>query len=122
MSLVELERVSKVYRMGDVEVHALREVSFKTEERDFVAESLVSTGLVSAKMYLAPSQPLTEAHTATGGSFHSDGRVVVMQLRGASASKDATVKIKVQPIKKFLRPKYPESQPLAGRIMALATR
>src|SRR6516162_5416124 len=37
MALVELERVSKVYRMGDVEVHALREMSFATEERDFVA-------------------------------------------------------------------------------------
>ena len=37
MSLIELETVSKVYRMGDVEVHALREVSFTVEERDFVA-------------------------------------------------------------------------------------
>jgi putative ABC transport system ATP-binding protein len=37
MALVELDRVSKVYRMGDVEVHALRELSFQTEERDFVA-------------------------------------------------------------------------------------
>jgi putative ABC transport system ATP-binding protein len=37
MPLIELEKVSKVYRMGDVEVHALREVSFAVEERDFVA-------------------------------------------------------------------------------------
>ena len=37
MALIELDKVSKVYRMGDVEVHALREVSFTVEERDFVA-------------------------------------------------------------------------------------
>jgi len=59
------------------------------KEREFVAESLVSTGLISAKMYLAPSQPLTQAHTATGGSFHSDGRVVVLQFRGSSTSRSA---------------------------------
>jgi len=60
------------------------------KERDFVAESLASTGMISAKMYLKPSQPLTEAKTATGGSFHSDGRVVVMQIRGSSTNRSAT--------------------------------
>ena len=37
MALIDLTHVSKVYRMGDVEVHALREVSFAVAERDFVA-------------------------------------------------------------------------------------
>jgi putative ABC transport system ATP-binding protein len=37
MTLISLDKVSKVYRMGDVEVHAMREVSFAVEERDFVA-------------------------------------------------------------------------------------
>ena len=37
MALIELDKVSKVYRMGDVEVHAMREVSLVVEERDFVA-------------------------------------------------------------------------------------
>ena len=35
--LIVLEHVSKLYRMGDVEVHALRDVSFVVEEHDFVA-------------------------------------------------------------------------------------
>jgi hypothetical protein len=56
------------------------------KERDFVGESLISTGLVAAKMYMRPSQPVGETHTATGGSFHSDGRVMVLDLRGGSAS------------------------------------
>lgn len=55
------------------------------KERDFVADSLVSTGLIAAKVYLSPSQPLTDARTATGGGFHSDGRVVVMQIRESSS-------------------------------------
>jgi len=55
------------------------------KEREFIAESLGSTGLIAAKMYLRPSQPVGETHTATGGSFHSDGRVLVMVLRDASA-------------------------------------
>ena len=37
MSLIDLQAVSKTYQMGDVEVRALREVSFAVEARDFVA-------------------------------------------------------------------------------------
>ena len=36
-SLLQLENVTKVYRMGDVEVHALRGVSFTVAEGEFVA-------------------------------------------------------------------------------------
>jgi len=50
------------------------------QERDFVAASLAGGGSVMAKNYLVPTDPLREASTATGGSFHSDGRILVMQL------------------------------------------
>lgn len=55
-------------------------------ERDFVAASLSGSGLVSALTYLTPSDPLTEAHTATGGTFHSDGRILVLRLAPAPAT------------------------------------
>jgi hypothetical protein len=51
------------------------------EERDFVEQSFASAGVISGAAYVTPSNPLKEALTATGGSFHSDGRVVVMSLR-----------------------------------------
>jgi len=50
------------------------------QERDFVAASLAGGGGAVAKNYVAPTDPLREANTATGGSFHSDGRILVMQL------------------------------------------
>jgi LssY-like putative type I secretion system component LssY len=52
-------------------------------ERDFVGASLTEGGAVLASSYNLPKDPIQEAKTATGGSFHSDGRVLVMQLRGA---------------------------------------
>ena len=49
-------------------------------EREFVAQSLDDTGLVAGLSYVAPSQPSKEARTATGATFHSDGRMLVIQL------------------------------------------
>lgn len=55
-------------------------------ERDFIGQSLSSTAMVTKIGYVTPPDPLTEAKTATGGSFHSDGRILVMAL--ASSGKD----------------------------------
>lgn len=49
-------------------------------ERQFVEQTLVATGLVSQFTYVLPDKPLLAAKTATGGSFHSDGRVLVLKL------------------------------------------
>jgi hypothetical protein len=54
-------------------------------EREFVNATLSSTGLVTARTHVTPSAPLTEAKTATGGSFHSDGRILVLVLKEASS-------------------------------------
>src|SRR5690349_6906727 len=37
MALLDIQNVTKVYKMGDVEVHALRGVSMAIDEGDFVA-------------------------------------------------------------------------------------
>jgi hypothetical protein len=49
-------------------------------EREFVAQSLDETGLVASLSYLIPAQPSKEARTATGATFKSDGRMLIIQL------------------------------------------
>jgi hypothetical protein len=59
-------------------------------EREFVSETLSGTGLVIARDHVTPKHPLTEAKTATGGSFHSDGRVVVLVLKPGTSTSTAS--------------------------------
>jgi hypothetical protein len=49
-------------------------------EREFVERSLEETGSVAKTDYITPTDPSKEARTATGASFHSDGRVLVIYL------------------------------------------
>jgi hypothetical protein len=49
-------------------------------ERNYVEKTLESTGLVVEVEHYTPDNPMKEAKTATGGSFHSDGHVVIMKL------------------------------------------
>lgn len=55
-------------------------------EREFVNETLSGTGLVVERTHATPRDPLTEAKTATGGSFHSDGRILVLVLKPAASA------------------------------------
>ncbi len=50
-------------------------------ERDFIEQSFAAAGAVSAAGYVTPPDPVSDAKTATGGSFQTDGRVLVMLLR-----------------------------------------
>jgi hypothetical protein len=58
-------------------------------ERNFVEKTLTGTGLVSEVTHYLPDNPMKEAKTATGGSFHSDGHVLVLKLSDAAASLSA---------------------------------
>ena len=51
------------------------------KERDFLEQSFAAAGDLQAAAYVTPSDPLTTAKTATGGSFQSDGRIVVLILK-----------------------------------------
>jgi hypothetical protein len=52
-------------------------------EREYVNATLTGTGLVVERNHVKPADPLTEAKTATGGTFHSDGRILVLVLKNA---------------------------------------
>jgi hypothetical protein len=59
-------------------------------EREYVNETLSSTGLVTQRTHITPPDALTTAKTATGGEFHSDGRVLVLVLKDTTAAVSAT--------------------------------
>jgi hypothetical protein len=54
-------------------------------EREYVNDTLSGTGLVVQREHVTPANPLKEAKTATGGSFHSDGRILVLVLKNEKA-------------------------------------
>lgn len=58
-------------------------------ERDYVEKTLSSTGLVSQLMHFQPDNPMKEAKTATGGSFYSNGEVLILKL--SETGKDLSV-------------------------------
>lgn len=57
-------------------------------EREYLARTLVASGAIAQWSHVTPRHAVTEAKTATGGSFHSDGRVLVLVLgeRGTTAA------------------------------------
>src|SRR5712664_2196818 len=58
-------------------------------EREYLEKTLSSTGLVAEVSHILPDNPMKEAKTATGGAFHSNGRVLVLKL--ADSGKDASI-------------------------------
>jgi len=55
-------------------------------ERDYVQKTLSSTGLVAQVSHFTPQNPMKEAKTATGGSFHSNGQVLILKLAPTSGT------------------------------------
>ncbi len=54
-------------------------------EREYVNGTLSATGLVVQRDHVTPADPLTTAKTATGGEFHSDGRILVLVLKNTTS-------------------------------------
>jgi hypothetical protein len=54
-------------------------------ERDYVEKTLSGTGLVSEVTHFLPENPMKEAKTATGGSFHSNGEILILKLADVPA-------------------------------------
>jgi hypothetical protein len=57
-------------------------------ERAYVEKTLLSTGQVAEITHFLPDHPMQEAKTATGGTFHSNGQVLILKL--SESGKDAT--------------------------------
>jgi len=55
-------------------------------ERDFIGATLKDAGQVEAMAYMTRSKPIKSAKTATGGNIQSDGRVLVIVLKGTQTA------------------------------------
>jgi hypothetical protein len=55
-------------------------------ERDYVEKTLASTGLIAEITHFLPDNPMKEAKTATGGTFHSNGQVLILKLDEPAAN------------------------------------
>jgi hypothetical protein len=61
------------------------------DERSYVQESLIDTGMVTQWTMTQPSNPVESARTATGEAFNSNGDILVLWLQGNEpAQKDPT--------------------------------
>jgi hypothetical protein len=54
-------------------------------ERDFVAANLADTRLVAYEEYLHCVDPVFAGETATGGTYYSDSRLLLMELHPEKA-------------------------------------
>src|SRR6266853_1405413 len=59
-------------------------------ERDYVEKTLCGTGLVTQVFHFLPRNPMQGANTATGGSFHSNGQVLILKLAETTKDLSAT--------------------------------
>ena len=59
-------------------------------ERDYIRDSLTQTGMVIKSDYITPTDPVTDAHTATGEGFTSDGRTLLIYLAGETGNVSAS--------------------------------
>lgn len=55
-------------------------------ERDFIGATLQQAGQVEAMSYMTRAHAIKSAKTATGGNIQSDGRVLVIVLKGAATA------------------------------------
>lgn len=54
-------------------------------ERDFIGGDLTQTASVSSQEYLRAVSPVFEANTASGEAYHSDSRILLLDLEPATA-------------------------------------
>ncbi len=60
------------------------------KERDHIAATLQKTGHIKMLSYYLPPDPVRQAKNATGGEYHSDGRILVMWMKAAEGASAAS--------------------------------
>jgi hypothetical protein len=82
-------------------------------EREFIAQDLMKTDLVTREEYLPSAVPIFEARTTTGEPFHTDSRVLMLELSQAPAPTFARIQPPARVPRWLHRSAYKESLPVA---------
>lgn len=59
-------------------------------ERDFIGTNLTDVSSVSQQEYLLCGDPVRQAQTASGETYHSDGRILLLDLHSATSANNGT--------------------------------
>ena len=81
-------------------------------ERDFVGTDLTNTSSVSRQEYLHSADPVFQAQTASGETYHSDSRILLLDLHPVNLGQDSAQPVNHPPW--FGRPSLPT--PAASRV------
>jgi hypothetical protein len=60
-------------------------------ERDFIGVDLTSTSSISRQEYLHSADPVFQAQTASGQTYHSDSRILLLDLDPVTSTKAGTI-------------------------------
>jgi hypothetical protein len=60
-------------------------------ERDFVGIDLTKTSSVSRQEYLYSANPILQSQTASGQAYHSDSRILLLDLHPVTSTKAGTI-------------------------------
>ena len=60
-------------------------------ERDFVATNLTKSGSISRQAYIQSESPVFQAQTASGQNYHSDSRILLLELHPATSTKAGAI-------------------------------
>jgi LssY C-terminus len=60
-------------------------------ERDFVGIDLTNTSSISRQEYLDSANPVFQAQTASGQTYHSDSRILLLDLHPVTSTKSGTI-------------------------------
>ncbi len=70
-------------------------------ERDFVGSDLAESLSVSRQEYLRSNNPIFEAHTSSGDSYHSDSRILLLDLHSVISSRTGAGEQSLAPKESF---------------------
>jgi hypothetical protein len=66
------------------------------EEREFIARNLAEAKQLTSEQYMRSAEPVFKAQTATGQKYHSDSKMLFLQLNQGTVPRTGTTEVAVK--------------------------